>query len=169
MSVKSAREVVKPMDKWTALALPIARLGKIGRFPTMPGTAATGLVGIPAAVVLSWFSPPWSHGLLGLLFFLACAAADLAARHCRQSDPSEVVVDELVGFLVTMIGLPVSLWSLALGFAAFRLFDIGKPWPVRALDRELHGGLGIVLDDVAAGIYAHALVWTLLWGSGRPL
>lgn len=157
------------MENLTAFAVRVALLGKIGKFKTMPGTVATALVGIPAAIVWSWFSPPWSYGALALLFYLACWAAGLTERKYEQSDPREIVVDELVGFLVTMIGLHLSPLSLAVGFVAFRFFDIFKPWPISVLDRDVPGGPGIVLDDVASGMYAHAVVWIVLWFSGQPV
>jgi phosphatidylglycerophosphatase A len=96
------------------------------------------------------------------LFFLACWAAGQAQRRLERHDPREVVIDELVGYLVTMIGFPANPTALLAGFCAFRLFDVWKPWPVRAFDRALGGGLGIVMDDVAAGCYAHATLWLLL-------
>ena len=72
------------------------------------------------------------------------------------------MIDELAGFLVTMIGLPFTVESLVLGIAAFRLFDIWKPWPVSVLDERIKGGIGIVLDDVGAGVLAHVLVRIIL-------
>lgn len=157
------------METGTRIAVRVALLGRIGQFGTMPGTVATALVGIPVAAVLAIGSPPWTHGVLAVLFGLACWAAGVVEREYGRSDPREIVVDELVGFLVTMVGLPPSLLSFAVGFLAFRFFDICKPWPVSVLDRQLHGGLGIVLDDVAAGMYAHALVWLVLWIHGTAL
>ena len=72
-------------------------------------------------------------------------------------------VDEVVGLLITMTATPPSWQGVVLGFVLFRVFDILKPWPVGALDRRLKGGLGVMLDDVVAGVYAFAALRLLLW------
>jgi phosphatidylglycerophosphatase A len=139
-----------------------ARLGWAGLSPIAPGSVATALVGIPCAWVLACFPEPFAMGGLMLLFFTACFVSDKAAKQLGRKDPGEVVIDELVGFLVTMVGLPMTFKSVFVGFVAFRLLDIWKPWPVRCFDEQLEGGLGIVVDDVAAGCYAHGVVWVVL-------
>jgi phosphatidylglycerophosphatase A len=139
-----------------------ARLGWAGLSPFAPGTVATALVGIPCVWLLSVLPPAFAMGGLALLFFVACYVSSKAAAVLGREDPHEIVIDELVGFLVTMVELPLTLKSMGVGFVAFRLFDIWKPWPVRRFDEQLHGGLGIVMDDVAAGCYAHAVVWAVL-------
>jgi len=123
---------------------------------------ATALVGIPCAWLLSALPAALAMWGLAALFFAACYSSSKAAAVLGREDPHEIVIDELVGYLVTMVGLPVTLKSVGVGFLAFRLFDIWKPWPVRRFDEQLHGGLGIVMDDVAAGFYAHAVVWGVL-------
>ena len=145
-----------------SLSISMAMLGGIGRCPAGGGTAATLLVGIPSAWLLGLL--PLSVGLflLLLLILASCHVSEQTERALQTHDPKEVVIDELVGYLVTMIGLPTSVKSLLLGVVAFRLFDIWKPWPINILDQRVKGGLGIVLDDVAAGIFAHATVWTIL-------
>jgi phosphatidylglycerophosphatase A len=139
-----------------------ARLGWVGLSPAAPGTAATILVGIPCAWLLSRLPPDLAMGALGLLLVAACGVAERAAQQLGGKDPGEVVIDELIGFLVTMVGLPMTLKSVGIGLLAFRLLDIWKPWPVRCFDQQFRGGLGIVMDDVAAGCYAHAAVWVAL-------
>jgi phosphatidylglycerophosphatase A len=139
-----------------------ARLGWAGLSPVAPGTVATALVGIPCAWLLVWLPLSAIMVVLALLFFTACSVADRAAKQLGRKDPGEVVIDELVGYLVTMAGFPITLQSICVGFIAFRLFDIWKPWPVRCFDEQLEGGLGIIMDDVAAGCYAHGLVWAVL-------
>lgn len=141
----------------------LANLGGIGKCPIAPGTAATAAVGIPAVWVLSLLREPYASLLVSVVFFLGCYVSDVAERELGRTDPGEVVIDELVGYLVTMLGLPLTFWSAAAGFLAFRAFDIWKPWPVCALQDHLRGGLGIVMDDVGAGVYAHAVVWMLLY------
>ncbi|HAA05108.1 MAG TPA: phosphatidylglycerophosphatase A [Syntrophobacteraceae bacterium] len=151
---------VVPASLGTALFW--ARLGWAGLSPFASGTVATALVGIPCAWFLSFLPMPLAMGALALLFFVACYVSSKASVLLGQEDPHEIVIDELVGFLVTMVGLPFTLQSAGVGFLAFRLFDIWKPWPVRRFDQDLHGGLGIVMDDLAAGCYAHAVVWAVL-------
>jgi phosphatidylglycerophosphatase A len=69
-------------------------------------------------------------------------------------DAPAIVWDEIVGFLITMMAAPPGLIWIVIGFILFRIFDIWKPWPIRVLDRQVHGGLGIMLDDVVAGVFA---------------
>lgn len=139
-----------------------ARLGWAGLSPVGPGTVATALAGIPCAWLLAALPEPVGMGVLVLVFFAACLVSTRAAAVLGRKDPGEVVIDELVGYLVTMVGLPMTLKSVCVGFIAFRFFDIWKPWPVRCFEKQLEGGLGIVMDDVAAGCYAHAVVWMML-------
>ena len=69
-------------------------------------------------------------------------------------DHSGIVWDEIVGFMITMIAIPVELWTIVAGFVLFRVFDILKPWPIKWADARLQGGFGIMFDDVLAGIFA---------------
>jgi len=85
---------------------------------------------------------------------VAIWASDRTQELLGRTDPSEVVIDEVAGFLVTMLLLPTSWVNMGLGFVLFRFFDIAKPWPVRQAER-LKGGFGIVVDDLLAGVYAH--------------
>lgn len=143
----------------------LAQLGGIGKSPIAPGTVATIVAGLPAAWLLSLVSPPVAFSVVALLFFGACWAAGLAEKQANRVDPSEIVIDELIGYLVTMIGFPIGWKSLLLGFLLFRCFDIFKPWPVGLFNKDQPGGIWIVLDDVAAGVYAHLILWgiLLLW------
>jgi phosphatidylglycerophosphatase A len=141
-------------------ALFIAQLGGLGKAPFAPGTMATIVAGIPSAFLLSLAGNSWALLLLGILFIASCYVAGVAETELQKTDPGEVVIDELIGFLITMFGLPFTLQSLVLGVVSFRLLDIWKPWPIRTLDAKLKGGVGIVMDDVIAGFLAHALVWT---------
>ena len=142
-------------------ALWLSRLGPLGKCPRAPGTAGSA-AGIPAACLLSLFPGPWQALLLLALFLLACYAAHIAEQALGKSDPGEIVIDELVGYLVTVIGFPLGLKPLLLGFLLFRLFDIWKPWPVKLLDNRHGGGFWVVADDVGAGLYGHVALWILL-------
>lgn len=123
-----------------------------GLAPKAPGTFGT-LVALP----IFWLIQDWH--IAAYLFFVLVAflggiwLCQRTVEWLKQDDPSGVVWDEIVGYLVAMIAAPSGwLWML-LGFVLFRLFDIWKPWPVSLADKKLHGGLGIMLDDVVAGLY----------------
>lgn len=149
----------------TRLALLIATTGGVGYSPVAPGT-----VGAMAGVLWhlgtrSW-DPVWQCAALAALLAASVWAADVAARHAGRKDPGHVVIDEVVGQALTLLLLsPASLGLLA-GFILFRVFDIAKPWPVRRFE-ALPGGLGIVADDVMAGIYGWLCLKALLaWQPG---
>jgi phosphatidylglycerophosphatase A len=144
----------------------MAQLGGLGRVPFAPGTVATIVAGIPSVFLLGQVEEPFAFALLVLFFLLSCYCADVAETELQRTDPGEVVIDELVGYLITMFGFPLTLQTLLIGIVGFRLMDIWKPWPVSLFQEKLKGGLAIVMDDVAAGILAHALVWAGLriWG-----
>jgi phosphatidylglycerophosphatase A len=101
--------------------------------------------------------------LVGVLALAGTWAASRAERLLRRKDPGVVVVDEVVGQLITFLFVPVnaSFWVIVVGFLAFRLFDIWKPYPARRLE-ALESGLGIMADDVVAGAYAAILVSVLV-------
>lgn len=126
----------------------------MGRFPVAPGTVGS-LVGIPVYLVFQ-YQP---HGLwllsLAALTALALWAADRAEKLLRSEDPSVVVIDEVVGFLVGLAWLPQGLYVVALGFLLFRAFDILKIPPIKWVEQRFPGGLGVVGDDVVAGIYTN--------------
>jgi phosphatidylglycerophosphatase A len=143
----------------TSICLFIAQLGGLGKAHFAPGTVATIVAGIPCVFLLSLVSKLWALLFLLLLFIGGLCVADVAERELQKTDPGEVVIDELMGFLVTMIGFPFSFPALMLGVVSFRLLDIWKPWPIRLIERRLKGGVGIMMDDVAAGVIAHAFVW----------
>ncbi|MEW5721699.1 MAG: phosphatidylglycerophosphatase A [Thermodesulfobacteriota bacterium] len=125
----------------------------LGYLPYAPGTFGT-LAGVPVVVGLARL-PLWAY-LTGTVL-LTGAAVLLAGRaqalYERHDDP-RIVIDEVAGYVVTMAGVPVSAAGLFLGFVMFRVFDIFKPWPCRTIDRRWRTGAGVVLDDVAAGLYA---------------
>jgi phosphatidylglycerophosphatase A len=131
-----------------------------GHAPVAPGTAGS-------AVGLLMFWPLASLPLAAQLaagvavFVLGALAATRVARGTGKKDPGLVVVDEVVGMWVTLVGLPFGVVTAAAGFVLFRIMDVAKPWPARDLER-LPGGWGIMADDVAAGIYAHLLLRVVL-------
>ncbi len=142
-----------------ALPVFIASLGGVGKCPFAPATVATAVVGVPFAWLLSFLPAAPALVVVAAVTVLGCYVSELTEKALNKHDPQLVVIDELAGFLVTMVALPATPLSLGVGFAAFRLFDIWKPWPIRALHERFHGGIAIVLDDVGAGIYAQMLTW----------
>jgi phosphatidylglycerophosphatase A len=124
-----------------------------GLAPKAPGTFGT-LVALP----IYWLIQDWSIWAY-LSFVLVAFIAGIwlcqrAADWLKNDDPSGVVWDEIVGYLVAMVFAPSGWQWMLLGFVLFRFFDIVKPWPVSLADKKLHGGLGIMLDDVIAGGYS---------------
>jgi len=124
-----------------------------GLSPKAPGTAGT-VVAIPIYLMLAYTGT----GVYWLFLAVALAAGVLicgyTAKRIGVDDPKGVVWDEIVGYLITMLGLPLGVVWLIGGFLLFRLFDIWKPWPIRWIDRHVKGGLGIMLDDVIAAIFS---------------
>lgn len=132
-----------------------------GYVPVAPGTAGT-VVGVALAAVLAPL-PAWQLLVVVAIFcVLAVWLADLASVVFHDRDPKHVVIDEIAGYLVAVVGHPWS-WRLALAaFLLFRLFDVVKPPPCRHAERW-RGGLGIVADDLLAGVYVNLLLWVLRW------
>jgi phosphatidylglycerophosphatase A len=129
-----------------------------GLSPKAPGTAGT-VAAIPLYLLLILLVGPWSYGAFTVAaFFAGIYICGYTAARLQSDDPGPVVWDEVVGYLITMAYVPFgALWMLA-GFLLFRLFDIWKPWPIRWLDRHVKGGLGIMLDDVVAAVFARLLL-----------
>jgi phosphatidylglycerophosphatase A len=123
-----------------------------GLSPVAPGTAGT-LAAVPLFWLFSRGGFPVELAGLALVAALAVPAAGRAALLAGHRDPPAVVIDEVAGYLLAMLGHPATLAWMAAGFLLFRLFDVFKPFPVRALER-LPGGWGIVADDLMAGAYA---------------
>lgn len=124
-----------------------------GLAPKAPGTAGT-LAAVPLYLLLT---PLSAVGYLAVVLVVALAGIWIcgsASRKLGSHDHPGIVWDEFAGFLVTMIPASGSWISLVAGFVLFRLFDIWKPWPIRVADRNIGGGLGIMLDDLLAGIPA---------------
>jgi phosphatidylglycerophosphatase A len=133
-----------------------------GASPRAPGTVGT-LAAVPLWYLLAQ-TPLAVYLLLVLVaFVIGIWLCGRTSREIGVDDHSGIVWDEFVGYWITMIALPVD-WSWALaGFVLFRLFDILKPWPIGPVDRQLRGGLGIMLDDVLAGIMAAAVLRGVIW------
>jgi phosphatidylglycerophosphatase A len=125
-----------------------------GYSPIAPGTAGT-IAAIPFYFLLRLLP---LYGYLACVLgigLVACWAAGEAERIFQEQDSKRIVIDEAVGFFITMTALPPTWPYLIGGFCLFRCFDILKPPPIRLIERKVEGGYGVVLDDVLAGIYAH--------------
>ncbi|MBW1811786.1 MAG: phosphatidylglycerophosphatase A, partial [Deltaproteobacteria bacterium] len=136
----------------------LATVGMSGESPLAPGTLGA-LAALPVAWVLSKL--PW-HILIAVLFLVVIVSVVVASRYVatkKDKDPSEVVIDEFVGCLVAVAFVPWDLGWVIAAFVLFRLFDIWKPWPISAIDRSLQGGIGVVLDDLLAGLFAGGLLF----------
>jgi phosphatidylglycerophosphatase A len=132
-----------------------------GLVPFAPGTIGT-LVGV--GICLICWSLPWLLRLLIVIFLLVLAIyiAGRAEQVYRKKDDQRIVIDEIAGFQVAMLPITITGLHLLVGFVLFRIFDILKPFPLRDL-QKISGGLGIVLDDVAAGIYTGVLMLLLVF------
>lgn len=148
-----------------SIAKIIATFFYVGLIPIGPGTFGT-LAAIPLFYALT-FTPLYLYlAITVVIILISVWASSRAEAIFGKTDPGEVVADEVCGYLVTMILVPPTISNIFLGFLLFRLFDIAKPYPVRKFEK-LPGGWGIVIDDVAAGVYAcitlHILGTWVFW------
>jgi len=135
-----------------------------GLSPKAPGTAGT-----VAIALLWWLAAPLSLGvylaILLLLVSVGVWTSAVTARDLGEPDHSGIVIDEWAGFWLAMLAIPAQWPWLVAGFVVFRFFDIVKPWPIRWLDRHVHGGWGIMIDDLVAGLFT----WIVLFGTWMVL
>jgi phosphatidylglycerophosphatase A len=147
----------------TRIGVAIATVGGAGFFPVAPGT-----VGSAAGVVIYMLTRHWAPvaqgSLLLAIIVIGIWAGDVTAKALNREDPGPVVIDEVAGQLVTLFLTGVGWTGAIAGFFIFRVLDIIKPPPARQLE-GLHGGLGIMADDLAAGAYGWGLMWlaAYLW------
>ncbi len=125
-----------------------------GRSPVAPGTVGS-LAALPFGWLLSHLPPGLALAIAVIFAIIAIGVAHRAAELMHQEDPGAVVIDEFAGVLVACVGLQLSFMGSLIAVGLFRGFDILKPFPVGWLDRRLEGGVGIVADDLAAGLLAH--------------
>ena len=121
--------------------------------PKMPGTAGT-LVGVLFFLLMRYLWWPYYLALAIVMFAAGVWLCGKTADRLGVHDHPAIVWDEIVGYLITMILAPSGWLWILIGFVLFRLFDIWKPWPIRWLDKQVRGGLGIMIDDVLAAVYA---------------
>ena len=144
------------------LGLFIATVGYVGYAPVAPGTfgSAAGLAVF--AAVRAAGSPVIELAVIVALFAIGVWSGSEAEHHFGHIDPGPVVLDEVVGMLITLALLPVNVWGALAGFFVFRVLDVFKPWPAGRLE-HLPGGLGVMADDAMAAIYGNLIVQALLW------
>lgn len=133
-----------------------------GYLPKAPGTWGSA-VGVLVWLLLSRLEMGPYFSILAALFVVGVFSAGAAEKIVDQGDPGIVVIDEIVGQLITLSLAPTHPAAVLAGFCLFRFFDILKPFPANWIDSHLHGGLGIMLDDVVAGLYALIVLQLGLW------
>ncbi len=137
----------------------IATCGPIGEIRIAPGTFGS-LVAIPFILLTKDF-PPLFLLVLSLMVFVGIWSSGVTARDFGQHDPGKVVIDEVCGMMISFLFVPSISWILLIiGFIGFRFFDITKPYPIRLCER-FPSGYGIVLDDLAAGLYTNLILQVL--------
>jgi len=132
----------------------------VGYSPIAPGTLGT-LLTIPLYFFISTIPSPLYELTLITFFFLSSWISEQTQKYLGKQDDPRIVIDEMMGFLITMLWVPKTIFSIITGFFLFRFFDILKPFPIRRLEKRWRGGYGVVLDDVLAGIYANIILQLL--------
>lgn len=139
----------------------IATCAHVGYAPVAPGTWGSALGLLIYYAVRRQGSSPIELGVIALVFIVGLWAATEAEHHFGGIDPGPVVIDEVIGMLITLALHPVNVWGAIVGFLIFRVLDVLKPWPARRLEL-LPGGFGVVLDDAMAGVYGNLMIWGLV-------
>lgn len=140
----------------------------VGKFPWAPGTIGT-LAGFPVVFLFSTFGTAGYLGCTLLFVILAIFFAHGYQLTLSRHDSPEIVIDEVAGILITMAAVPLSWVHCGLGFLLFRILDIWKPPPIRWCDEKIGGGVGVVADDVVAGLVANVLLQLFQFGPGGSL
>ncbi len=129
----------------------------VGYIPFAPGTFGTAL-GLFFCYLLSLIDLSVSFFLVLLFILFSIWIAHRAEKILKKKDAGCIVIDEIAGIMVALLGLQFHLWSVLAGFIIFRFFDIIKPFPIRTIEKRFSGGVGIVVDDVAAGLFSHLVL-----------
>ena len=140
----------------------LATGGLIGFSPVAPGTFGS-LAALPLCLLISLMRVDDALIFIMILVTLSTWIAHVAEKIEAQKDPKQVVVDEICGMAVALFALPFTPLFIIGGFALFRVFDIFKPFPIRWVDKKVPGGLGIMLDDLMAGIFANVLMRVVIF------
>jgi len=156
--------IPNPQSPIPVFALALATFFGVGYVPIAPGT-----FGSAAGLLLWWLLPPSPvvHGVaIVSLLAIGSWSGTVAERHFGRADPGQVVIDEVMGMLITLFLNPVGWVGAAIAFFLFRLFDVIKPYPSDRLE-HLPGGLGVMADDGMAAIYANLALRASIWLSGH--
>jgi len=146
----------------TRLAVFIATVGYCGYFPVAPGTVGSAAGLLFYALVWWCGSRVVELSSIVVLFALGVWAGTTAERYFGGVDPGPIVIDEVVGMLITLAFIPVGLSGALAGFFLFRVFDVIKPFPAGRFE-QLHGGLGVMADDAMAAVYANLSLRFAMW------
>ena len=142
----------------TRAAVFVATVGYIGYAPVAPGTFGSA-AGLALFFALRATGLPWVEPMaIVALFAIGSWAGNVAERYFGGIDPGPVVIDEVLGMLITLVFVPVTWAGALVGFLLFRVLDVVKPWPARQME-ALHGGFGVMADDAMAAVYGNALMW----------
>jgi len=144
------------------VAVFVASFGYVGFFPIAPGTAGSAAA-LALFAFVRWVGlPAFELAVIAAVGAIGVWAASGTEVALGRKDPGIVVIDEVLGMLITLALLPVSIAGVVLGFLLFRVYDVIKPYPAGRLE-SLHGGLGIMADDAMAGIYAYLTLRACVW------
>ena len=151
-----------PRSVWTDPIHFIACGFGVGVIPWMPGTFGT-----LAGVVLYWMLSPlpvWAYVLItAVLVVIGVFICDKTNRDFGTDDHPAAVWDEIASFPIVMIAVPRTWYFILIGFLLFRFFDIVKPWPIGWIDKNIHGGVGVMLDDVVAALFSWVILQFVVW------
>ncbi len=149
----------KPGSAATSIATWLATWFHVGHLPKAPGTFGS-IAALPFAWILMTSGGPWLLLLATIfVFILGLWAAKRYMAEVGEHDPGAIVIDEVAGQWLTLLAAPLTPFAYLLGLAAFRFFDIVKPWPIGWLDRHASGAFGVMIDDIAAAFYAGIVVF----------
>lgn len=154
------KEAFKKADTLGRTALLFASWFFTGLMPKAPGTFGS-VAAIPLVIAINYLGVILGAISLVIFIIVAVLTSEVSRKLIGREDPPEIVIDEVAGFSVTLFSLPLSWFSVSLGFLLFRLLDIFKPFPIRRLEK-IKGGMGIVLDDLMAGVYANLVLQLVL-------
>jgi len=139
-----------------------------GLAPKAPGTAGT-VVAIPVYLLMVGLTPVAYLLVTLFLLYIGIHLCQATAQRLGVHDHPAIVWDEIVGYLLTMVAAPFDWVWIVTGFALFRLFDVWKPWPIGFLDRHVSDGIGIMLDDLLAAVYASIVLHSIIYLTGGTL
>ena len=139
----------------------IATCAHVGYAPVAPGTWGSAVGLVVYYLVRRQASTTIELAVIAVIMVIGLWAATEAEHHFGGIDPGPVVIDEVIGMLITLALHPVNVFGAVLGFLIFRVLDVVKPWPARRLEL-LPGGFGVVLDDAMAGVYGNLLMWAAI-------